>query len=143
MSTSPVTRTSSLAARTWRTILGRSPRTRSFPGASYLAALTEISRLDLTTGGVVLTVIAANAVMLMLLEIPLICFALAPTWTRTRLINPFLEKPELVAALERLMPLGRLADPEDMVGAVLFLVSRAAAMVTGHTLPVDGGLMAI
>jgi NAD(P)-dependent dehydrogenase (short-subunit alcohol dehydrogenase family) len=68
--------------------------------------------------------------------------AVAPTWTRTRLISGFLEKPELVAALESLMPLGRLADPEDIVGAVLFLVSQASSMVTGHTLPVDGGFLA-
>jgi NAD(P)-dependent dehydrogenase (short-subunit alcohol dehydrogenase family) len=68
--------------------------------------------------------------------------AVAPTWTRTRLISGFLEQPEVVAALEGMMPLGRLADPEDIVGAVLFLVSRAAAMVTGHTLPVDGGFLA-
>jgi NAD(P)-dependent dehydrogenase (short-subunit alcohol dehydrogenase family) len=68
--------------------------------------------------------------------------AVAPTWTRTRLISGFLENPDLVAALEGMMPLGRLADPEDIVGAVLYLVSRAAAMVTGHTLPVDGGYLA-
>jgi NAD(P)-dependent dehydrogenase (short-subunit alcohol dehydrogenase family) len=68
--------------------------------------------------------------------------AVAPTWTRTRLISGLTENPEIVAALESLMPLGRLADPEDIVGAVLFLVSQAAAMVTGHTLPVDGGFLA-
>src|SRR5271168_455230 len=68
--------------------------------------------------------------------------AVAPTWTRTRLISGMTENPEIVAALESMMPLGRLADPEDIVGAVLFLVSQAAAMVTGHTLPVDGGFLA-
>jgi len=68
--------------------------------------------------------------------------AVAPTWTRTRLISGLTENPEIVAALESMMPLGRLADPEDIVGAVLFLVSQAAAMVTGHTLPVDGGFLA-
>jgi len=68
--------------------------------------------------------------------------AVAPTWTRTRLIEPMLQNPEVVEALENLMPMGRLADPQDIVGAVLFLVSKAAAMVTGHTLPVDGGFLA-
>jgi NAD(P)-dependent dehydrogenase (short-subunit alcohol dehydrogenase family) len=68
--------------------------------------------------------------------------AVAPTWARTRLISGLLEKPELVAAMEQAMPLGRLADPEDIVGAVLFLASPASAMVTGHTLPVDGGFLA-
>ena len=55
----------------------------SFPGASYLASLTEISRQNLSAAGVVLTVLAVNAVMLILLEVPLISFAVAPDWTPT------------------------------------------------------------
>jgi hypothetical protein len=60
----------------------------SFPGASYLASLTQISRLDLSTAGVVATVVAANMVMLVLLEVPLISFAVAPEWT-PRMIDRF------------------------------------------------------
>jgi hypothetical protein len=54
----------------------------SFPGASYLASLTEISRQHLSTAGTVVTVLAVNAVMLVLLELPLIGFYLAPQWTQ-------------------------------------------------------------
>jgi NAD(P)-dependent dehydrogenase (short-subunit alcohol dehydrogenase family) len=50
--------------------------------------------------------------------------------------------PSLVGRIEGMTPLGRLAEPEDIVGAVLFLASKASAMVTGHTLPVDGGYLA-
>jgi hypothetical protein len=53
----------------------------SFPGASYLACLTQISRLDFSAAGVVLTVLAANVVMLILLEVPLISFAVNEDWT--------------------------------------------------------------
>ena len=53
----------------------------SFPGASYLASLTEVSKLELNAPEVVLTVLALNAVMLVLLELPLISFAVAPEWT--------------------------------------------------------------
>jgi Sap-like sulfolipid-1-addressing protein len=53
----------------------------SFPGASYLASLTEVSKLKLNVPEVVLTVLALNAVMLVLLELPLISFAVAPEWT--------------------------------------------------------------
>jgi Sap-like sulfolipid-1-addressing protein len=53
----------------------------SFPGASYLAALTEVSRQDFGFAGVVVAVIALNAVMLVLLEAPLVSFAVAPEWT--------------------------------------------------------------
>jgi hypothetical protein len=73
----------------WQQALsGGSPRTTfliglllSFPGASYLAALTEIHRQDLGAAGEVLVVVAVNVVMLVLLEAPLIAFAVAPEWT--------------------------------------------------------------
>ncbi|MGN6430251.1 MAG: GAP family protein [Gaiellaceae bacterium] len=73
----------------WQQALsGGSPRTTylvglllSFPGASYLASLTEISKLNLSGAEVVFTVLAVNAVMLVLLEVPLLSFALAPEWT--------------------------------------------------------------
>jgi len=68
--------------------------------------------------------------------------AVAPTWVRTDFIRPLLGNPELVRRIEQLTPLGRLADPEDIVGAVMFLASPAAGMITGHTLPVDGGILA-
>ena len=68
--------------------------------------------------------------------------AIAPTWVRTPLTRAITEKPELVRRIEELTPMGRLAEPDEMVGAVLFLASRASAMVTGHVLAVDGGFLA-
>ena len=41
-----------------------------------------------------------------------------------------------------MIPLGRLAEAEDMVGAAVYLASAASAMVTGHILAVDGGFLA-
>jgi NAD(P)-dependent dehydrogenase (short-subunit alcohol dehydrogenase family) len=68
--------------------------------------------------------------------------AVAPTYIRTPLIRPLLERPEAVAEIERMTPMGRIGEVEDVVGAVLFLVCRASALVTGHTLAVDGGFLA-
>jgi NAD(P)-dependent dehydrogenase (short-subunit alcohol dehydrogenase family) len=68
--------------------------------------------------------------------------AVAPTWVRTGFIEPLLNDAALVRRIEALTPLGRLADPEDVVGAILYLGSRASAMVTGHILAVDGGYLA-
>jgi len=68
--------------------------------------------------------------------------AVAPTWVRTDFIKALLAQPGLIARIEAMTPLGRLAEPSDVVGAVLFLASPASAMVTGHTLPVDGGILA-
>jgi Na+-transporting methylmalonyl-CoA/oxaloacetate decarboxylase gamma subunit len=53
----------------------------SFPGASYLAALTLIEKQDLGAAATVLTVVAVTVVMLVLLEVPLISFTVAPEWT--------------------------------------------------------------
>jgi NAD(P)-dependent dehydrogenase (short-subunit alcohol dehydrogenase family) len=41
-----------------------------------------------------------------------------------------------------LTPMRRLATPDEVAHAILFLASPAAAMITGHTLPVDGGFLA-
>lgn len=68
--------------------------------------------------------------------------AVAPTYVRTRFIAPILSQPELVERIEAMTPLRRLAEPEEVAAAILFLASPAAAMITGHTLPVDGGFLA-
>jgi hypothetical protein len=54
----------------------------TLPGASYLAGLAAIHRLDDSAAATVLLVIGFNIVMLWLLELPLVCFAVAPDWTR-------------------------------------------------------------
>jgi NAD(P)-dependent dehydrogenase (short-subunit alcohol dehydrogenase family) len=68
--------------------------------------------------------------------------AVAPTWVRTPFIQPILDQPDLLARIEAMTPMRRLAEPEEVASAILFLASPAAAMVTGHTLPVDGGFLA-
>ena len=68
--------------------------------------------------------------------------AIAPTWVRTPLTRGITEKPELVRRIEQMTPMGRFAEPGEIVGAVVFLASRASAMVTGHVLAIDGGFLA-
>ena len=68
--------------------------------------------------------------------------AVAPTYVRTPFIAPLLAQPDLVRRIEDMTPLRRLAEPADVASAILFLASPAAAMITGHTLPVDGGFLA-
>lgn len=68
--------------------------------------------------------------------------AVAPTWVNTDLTAALLAQPDVLARIEALTPRARLATPEEVAHAILFLASPAAAMVTGHTLPVDGGFLA-
>jgi hypothetical protein len=53
----------------------------TLPGASYLAGLDQIHKLQYGTAETVVLVIAFNIVMLTLLEVPLVCFVVAPDWT--------------------------------------------------------------
>jgi hypothetical protein len=53
----------------------------TLPGASYLAGLSRINKANYSTPKTVLVVIVFNLIMLALLEVPLICFAVAPNWT--------------------------------------------------------------
>jgi NAD(P)-dependent dehydrogenase (short-subunit alcohol dehydrogenase family) len=65
--------------------------------------------------------------------------AVAPTFARTRLTEPLLADAEMARTLLRETPMGRFVEPEEVAAAILFLASDAAAMITGVTLPVDGG----
>jgi 2-dehydro-3-deoxy-D-gluconate 5-dehydrogenase len=65
--------------------------------------------------------------------------AIAPTTTETPLMAARLADPETRAAYEHRIPLGRVGQPADVVGALLFLTSAASDFVTGQTVVVDGG----
>lgn len=65
--------------------------------------------------------------------------AIAPTFIRTELTESTLSKPGWADELLSRIPLGRLGNPDDVVGAVIYLFSSEARLVTGHVLTVDGG----
>jgi NAD(P)-dependent dehydrogenase (short-subunit alcohol dehydrogenase family) len=65
--------------------------------------------------------------------------AVGPTATLTDLNRERLSQPANRDATVAKIPLGRLLEPEDLIGAVAFLLGRDSAMITGHSLLVDGG----
>src|SRR4051812_31270814 len=69
--------------------------------------------------------------------------AIAPGPTLTGLTRAAYTDPEMRRATEAIIPLGRLGQPDDLVGAVLFLASDESRWVTGSTVTVDGGYLAI
>lgn len=68
---------------------------------------------------------------------------LAPAWVRTPLAEGVIrESKGKLEEIQRRSPFGRLAEPDEIAKAALFLVSDDASFITGVTLPVDGGWLA-
>jgi NAD(P)-dependent dehydrogenase (short-subunit alcohol dehydrogenase family) len=65
---------------------------------------------------------------------------IAPTFIRTEQVGAMLRDPDFYSNLVARIPLGRIGEPDEVMSAVLFLVSPAAAFITGHMLSLDGGL---
>jgi NAD(P)-dependent dehydrogenase (short-subunit alcohol dehydrogenase family) len=66
--------------------------------------------------------------------------AVAPGLVKTRFASVLHETPAIRAAIERATPLGRIAEPDEIASAVLYLASPAASFTTGTVLVVDGGM---
>ena len=67
--------------------------------------------------------------------------AIAPSLFDTPLTRRV--RPDSIDYFTSRTPMGRLGKPEEVVGAAIFLASEASSMVTGHTLAVDGGYLAV
>ena len=68
--------------------------------------------------------------------------AIAPSWFETNMGGMLRQEPQYQSHAMRRVPLGRMGQPEELIGAVLYLASDASSMVTGHVLAVDGGTLA-
>jgi len=67
---------------------------------------------------------------------------IAPTFVFTEMIRHVMDDPAFRNSVESRIPLGRIADPKDIVGATVFFSSPASSFITGQILYLDGGITA-
>lgn len=67
---------------------------------------------------------------------------IAPGPFRTNIAGGRIRQPEIERQFASMVPLGRIAEPEEIKGLALLLASPASSFMTGVTVPVDGGIMA-
>ena len=65
--------------------------------------------------------------------------ALAPTFIETPMTRSMLDDPDFKEFVQRMIPLGKVGQPNDVAAAALYLASDVSAMVTGHSLRIYGG----
>ena len=68
--------------------------------------------------------------------------AIAPGFVKTEMTKYVWSDPERLKTILDRTPLDRIADPEEIVGTVIFLASAASEFITGVVLPFDGGMLA-
>ncbi|RPH47832.1 MAG: SDR family oxidoreductase [Desulfobacteraceae bacterium] len=69
--------------------------------------------------------------------------SVAPCMVRTKFSEPFWSNKEIYDQIVRTIPMGRIAEPDDVAHPVMFLCSDASNFITGQTIMVDGGASAI
>ncbi len=104
--------------------------------AAFVSSSTPETAYDISKGGVRQLTISVAAE---LAQYNINVNAVAPGTIMTDLTLRVLDTEEKMARASAMIPLGRLGQPEDMVGPVLFLCSAEADYVTGHVMVVDGG----
>ena len=68
--------------------------------------------------------------------------AVAPSVVKTQFSQPFWSNEDLLKEITKTIPMGRIAETDDVVGIVLFLASSLSDFITGEVITVDGGSMA-
>jgi NAD(P)-dependent dehydrogenase (short-subunit alcohol dehydrogenase family) len=101
-----------------------------------VVGIEERSAYGASKGG---TVLLTKVLAIELAQYGINVNAVAPTFIATELTRGTLENPAWRERILSRIPLGRVGEVEDVAAATVYLASPAAAMVTGHTLLVDGG----
>ena len=68
--------------------------------------------------------------------------AVLPGLTDTRFASALTQNPDILKTMLRMIPLGRVAEPDEIAPMIVFLCSPAASYITGASFAVDGGYLA-
>ncbi len=78
--------------------------------------------------------------------LPIRCVSIHPTYVDSEMLDPIAGavggRQAMLDAMGRLVPIGRIATPQDIANAILFAASDEAAMMSGHALVIDGAQLA-
>lgn len=79
-------------------------------------------------------------------RLPIRCVSVHPTYVDSEMLDPVADavggRQAMLEAMARLVPIGRIATPQDIANAILFAASDEAAMMSGHALVIDGAQLA-
>lgn len=115
---------------------GEGGRIINIASQAGVVGIEERSAYGASKGGVVLL---TKVLAIELAQHGITVNAVAPTFIATELTRGTLENPAWRERVLSRIPLGRIGETEDVAAATIYLASPAAALVTGHTLLVDGG----
>ena len=113
-----------------------------------IVCISSVLALKATPGRGVYSIAKAGVIMLtktLALELAsnnIRVNAIAPGLVRTKMIEYLTSDAEALRQREAQIPLGRIGEPDNIVRTALFLASDASSHITGHTVTVDGGMLA-
>jgi 2-deoxy-D-gluconate 3-dehydrogenase len=115
---------------------GEEGRIINIASQAGVVGIEDRSAYGSSKGGVV---VLTKVLALELAQYRITVNAVAPTFVATKLARNTLADPEWRERILSRIPLGRVAEVDEVAAAAAYLASPAAAMVTGHSLLVDGG----
>jgi NAD(P)-dependent dehydrogenase (short-subunit alcohol dehydrogenase family) len=130
-------------------LLGRAAAQRMIEGGG--GRIVNVTTVGAERGGEMIGVYHASKAALKMLTMCMaaewskhgvLVNAVGPGFTRTEFSQPIWSQPGVEEMIAQRVPMGRIAETEDIVGTVLFLCSESSSFITGQSIYVDGGSMA-
>lgn len=110
-----------------------------------LVGISDVAGYCASKGGVT-TLSKSVALYCAERRLPIRCVSVHPTYVDSEMLNPIADaigdRDAMVQGMASLVPMGRIATPQDIANAILFAASDEAAMLSGSALVIDGAQLA-